>query len=560
MLNNKNSQLYRGSPWSSWLSLIPALSLLFHATKGWGQSTNNTTPTPLLPQEKLDIPGTIIVQKFEFIESTVFSEAELNKVTAEFIGKPVTFAQLLQAANKVTELYASKGYITSGAYIPSQETQSGIIKIQILEGSLSEIKVDVIKGRLNPDYVRSRLAVATRKPLNINRLQEALQLLQLNPLITSLDAELAAGIKPGTNTLEVKVEGARSFSSKFIIDNYRNPSVGSFERRVEISEGNLLGLGDGLSFAYSNTDGSNRFEGSYTLPVNPRNGTLSFDYQVTNNNIITPAFRDLNIEVDSREFGLTYRQPVIQRATPQFSQELVLSLGVARKENNSELLGVNFPLFPGADVNGETRISQLSFTQELLQRSRQSVLAARFEFNLGVGAFDATINNTQPDSQFFLWRGQMLYLRRLGEVTSKLETAPSLLLRSNIQLAADSLLSREQFSVGGQATVRGYRQDSLITDNGLFASIEGRLPMLQVPGVKGTLQVAPFIDFGTGWNTGRRNPNFNTLLGTGFGLLWQMGDNFTARVDWGIPLISTNFRGRTWQDNGVYFRLEYKPF
>lgn len=564
------------------LRLLPLLCLL-PFSPAWAQSINPVTPpppelpqpTPLPPvqkplqvpptaplpsEEMLNIPGTITVEKFEFVGSSVFSQAELSQVTAEFVGKSITFPQLLQAANKVTELYLKKGYITSGAYIPSQEIQSGTLKIQVLEGSLEEIKVNIVKGGLHPDYVRSRIALATSKPLNINRLQEALQLLQLNPVIESLDAELTAGTKPGTNSLQLKVKGAQTFRTKFNLNNNRNPSVGSFERGIEISKTNLLGLGDEFSFAYSNSDGSNRFEGSYTLPVNPRNGTVSFNYRISNNNIVEPPFNDLDIEVESREFEFTFRQPVLQTANSKRSQELALSLTAARRESHTSILGIDFPLFPGADANGETHVSQLSFTQEWLERSRQDVLAARSEFSVGIGAFDATINNKEPDSQFFLWRGQLLYLRRLGEATGNPRVASSLLFRSNVQLASDSLLSIQQFSLGGQATVRGYRQDAFLTDNGVSASVEARLPIAQVPEVQGSLQIAPFIDFGIGWNTNRNSPDPNTLVGVGFGLIWQMGDKFTARLDWGIPLVEIDSRDRTWQENGVYFRVDYKPF
>ncbi|KYC38052.1 hemolysin activation/secretion protein [Scytonema hofmannii PCC 7110] len=579
------------------IRLLPLL-LIFHNTpSAWAQSTNPTIPipleqtqpinpvtpippeqpqpTPLPPQEEplqippiappspdeiQNVPRMVTVEKFEFVGNTVFRQEELNQVTADFIGEPITFDQLLQAANKVTELYIKKGYITSGAYIPSQEIQSGTVKIQILEGSLEDIKVNIAKGRLNPNYVRSRIALATSKPLNVNRLQEALQLLQLNPLIESLDAELTAGTKPGTNSLEVTIQGAKTFSTEFRLDNNRNPAVGSLERGIEISEANLLGLGDRLSFAYSNTDGSNRFEGNYTLPINPRNGTLRFDYRISDNNIVEPPFKDADIEVDSREFELTFRQPIIQTATPQRSQEFALSFSAARRESSSSISGVDIPLFPGADDEGKTRISELNFAQEWLQRSRRDVLAARSEFSVGIGAFDATVNTNEPDSQFFLWRGQMLYLRRLGEANGKPGVSSNLLVRFNVQLAGDSLLSREQFSLGGQATVRGYRQDALLTDNGIFGSVEARLPILRVPEVEGTLQLTPFIDFGTGWNTNGGTPDPNTLLGVGFGLLWEMGDNFAARVDWGIPLIDINSKDRTLQENGVYFRLEYRPF
>lgn len=514
---------------------------------------------PPTPEEMLHIPGEIVVEKFNFVGSTVFSQDELSQATVDFVGKPITFAQLLQVANQVTELYIQQGYITSGAYIPSQAIQSGIVTIQIVEGSLEEIEVKILKGRLNPDYVRRRLAIATSKPLNIQSLQEALQLLQLNPLIESLSAELSAGIKPGTNSLAVEVIGAKTFATTLAINNNRNPSIGSFERGIELSEANLLGLGDEMIFTYTNTDGSNQFYGSYTLPVNPRNGTLRFRYQLSNNKIIESPFDELDIQVDYREFELSFRQPVITRATPESSQELALTLGLERKESDSSILGIDFPLSPGANDRGETRISKLNFVQEWLQRSRQDVLLTRSEFGLGINAFNSTINDEGPDSQFFLWRGQIFYLRLLGEARD----SPTLLLRSQLQLSRDSLLNIEKFSLGGYSTVRGYSQDTILSDNGFFASAEVRVPILQVPEVQGTLQIVPFIDFGTGWNVERNNLDNKTLAGLGLGFLWQMGDNFNARLDWGIPLINveyTNLGKKNLQQNGIYFQVEYKPF
>lgn len=515
---------------------------------------------PPTPEEVRDIRGTITVERFEFVGNSAFSQEELNKALAEYIGKPVVFAQLLQAANKITELYVQKGYITSGAYIPAQEIQTGVVKVQIVEGSLEAIEVNVTEGRLNPDYVRSRIKIATDKPLNVNRLQEALQLLQLDPLIDSLKAELSAGTKPGTNLLQVSVVGADTFNVRLDINNNRNPSVGSFERGVEISEANLFGLGDRISAGYYNTDGSDRVDASYSLPINSYNGTLDFRFQYTNNEIIEPPFDDFDIEVESRDFELTYRQPVLRRATSEVTQELALSLTAARRESDSSILGEDFPIFPGANEKGETRITELNFAQEWLQRSRQDVIAARSQFSLGIGAFDATVNDEEPDSRFFLWRGQFSYLRRLDMETDDPESSPTLLLRSDIQLSSVSLLSREQFSLGGQATVRGYRQDALLGDNGFLASAELRVPILRVPDIEGTLQIAPFIDFGKVWNSDRDNPDPSNLVGIGLGLLWQMGDNFTARLDWGIPLTDIDSSERTWQENGVYFQIQYSPF
>ena len=508
-------------------------------------------PQPITPPEALPekVPGTITVQKFEVVGSTVFSPERLAKVLAPFTQKPISFAQLFQARSAVTQLYIDEGYITSGAYIPPQKLSGGIIKIQVVEGRLEDIQVNGTK-RLNPNYVRSRIAVATSQPLNRNRLLEALQLLQLNPLIQNLSAELSAGSRLGESLLQIEVTEAKSYSMQLVADNGRVPSVGSFRRRLQLNEANFLGQGDGISFAYTNTDGSNALDASYALPLNPRNGTLSFSYGTTSSNVIEPPFDRIDINSDSRYYELTLRQPISQTPTEEFT----LGLTAARRESETSLLDIPFPLALGADEEGRTRISALRFFQEWTRRNSREVIAARSQFSVGIGALDATINETPPDSRFFAWQGQAQWVRLLAPDTL-------LLLRADVQLADRALVSLEQFSLGGIESIRGYRQDLLLTDNGAFASAEVRLPILRIPRLNGVLQLAPFVDVGTAWNSsGRADPDPNTLASVGLGLRWQQGDRFTARLDWGIPLVSVDSRERTWQENGVYFSVIYNPF
>ncbi|WP_338421896.1 ShlB/FhaC/HecB family hemolysin secretion/activation protein, partial [Nostoc flagelliforme] len=76
-------------------------------------------------------------------------------------------------------------------------------------------------------------------------------------------------------------------------------------------------------------------------------------------------------------------------------------------------------------------------------------------FSLGLGAFDATINQEAPDSRFFSWQGQAQWARLLARDTL-------MLLHLNTQLATTTLLPLEQFGAGGVDSVRGYRQDFLL--------------------------------------------------------------------------------------------------
>ncbi len=512
-----------------------------------------TPPTPPTSPSRPDIPGNITVERFEFVGNTAFSNQELAEVTQSFTGRAITFAELLQVEAAVSKKYTDAGYINSGAVIPANQTlapSGAVVKIQIIEGGLEDIKITGTR-RLNSSYVRSRLRIATSVPLNRDRLLEALQLLQLDPLIKNISAELSAGSRPELSLLEVRVQEADSFNTEFFADNGRTPSIGSFRRGVRINEGNLLGFGDSASFSYTNTDGSNAFDFSYTVPINPRNGTIRLAAGLDDTKVVEPPFDRIDITGDSRYYELSFRQPLILTPT----QEFALGVTASRQESATKLLGVEFPLSAGADDNGKTRISALRFFQEWTQRSPQEIFAVRSQFSFGLNIFDATINDDPPDSQFFSWRGQAQYVRLLAPETL-------LLLRSDAQLTTRTLVPLEQFGLGGLRSVRGYRQDVLLTDNAFFASAEVRLPIYRARKIGGVLQLAPFVDFGIGWNSsGGTVPGNNTLVSIGLGLQWQMGNQLSARLDYGIPLIDINSgEKRTLQEQGLYFSFSYSPF
>ncbi|MEZ2232623.1 ShlB/FhaC/HecB family hemolysin secretion/activation protein [Microcoleus sp.] len=511
------------------------------------------TPTPVEGEVRPDIPGTIRVDRFEFEGNTAFSDRELAELTKPFVGREITFAELIAVEAAVTQKYLAAGYLNSGAVIPANQTfprDGAVVKIQIVEGGVEEIAITGNR-RLNSNYLRSRLAIATGRPLNRDRLLEALQLLQLDPLIANISAELQAGSRPEKSRLEVRVKEADSFSGEVFADNNRSPSVGSFRRGVRINQANLLGLGDGLEVSYANTDGSNEINGSYTVPVNPRNGTIRLAVGAASTNIIEEPFDAAGIEGKSRTYELTYRQPILEKP----DRNLAVGVTLSRQESNTFLQGERFPLSQGANDRGKTRVSAVRFFQEYVQRSSNQVFAARSQFSIGTNLFGATSNNSGPDSRFLAWRGQAQYVRLLAPETL-------LIVRSDVQLADRPLLSLEQIGIGGVQSVRGYRQDLLLTDSGAIASAEVRIPIWRVPKVKGLLQVAPFIDLGVGWNHSgeKANPDSDKLLGAGVGLLWQMGDRFNARLDYGFPLINVGGGDRTFQEKGLYFRINYFAF
>ena len=501
------------------------------------EAPNGKSQTP-----GLDIPGTIVVTKFEVVGSTVFSQSKLTELLESYTNRPISFAELIQAQEAVTQLYIDQGYITTGTVIPPQTLKDGIVIIEVIEGSVEKIEVKGLK-RLPTSYITSRLKKATQAPLNQQQLLEALQLLQLNPLVDRLSAELSTGTSPGLNILTVEITQASALAASLRQDNQRVPSVGTDRRIVELSYANLFGFGDRFNARYYNTDGSNALDDlSYTIPVNSANGTLGFTYRLIDSEVIEEPFDDLDLESNFRQYSLTYRQPIVQ--TP--NRELALGLTGDRQTSDVNL----------SDdlIQGETRITALRFVQEYTQRSSQDVLGLRSQFSIGLEGSQTTLNGDEIDEEFYVWRGQAQYVRLLTQDTN-------LLLRSDLQLADRPLIPIEQFSLGGVNTVRGYRQDLLLSDNGFFASAELRTSIARIPKWQTTLQLTPFFDLGTAWN--RRDASViprKSLYSIGLGLRLEVGEIFNARIDYGIPLAELDVEKNTLQENGIYFHIEYKPF
>jgi hemolysin activation/secretion protein len=513
--------------------------------------TPSSPPATTLPN---DFSSKIVVKKFDITGSTVFSPSELQKITASLTNRPIGFNELLQAANQITELYAKNGYINSGAFIPGNQTfdaQGGTVKIEIIEGSVEDIVVTGTQ-RLNPKYIKSRVAIGASTPLKVDRLLESLRLLQLDPLIKNISTELATGREPSTSIVNLKVTENPTWRAGITAGNNRTPSVGELIAQANLSQSNLTGAGDGLVLSYGRSEASNIYDINYTLPINPRNGTLKFQYSRSNSRVVENPFDRLDINGTAQDISVGYRQPLLQTT----AQEFALGITIANRETNTGYLAsiignrVGYPS-PGADDNGVTRITAARLFQDYTLRDSQQVFAARSQLSFGVNTLDATVSPSSPNSNFVTWRGQGQYVRAL---------APNsiLLLKLEGQIADRPLVALEQLGIGGQDTVRGYRQDLLLGDNGLLASAEVRIPIFTPADSKQVLQIVPFVDFGVISNQAPNpNPKNDTIASGGIGLRYQNGDNFFAKLDYGVPFTSIDQPKRTGQEKGFHFSVGY---
>lgn len=492
-----------------------------------------------------NIPEKIIVKQFEVVGNSIFPGEEIDIILASYENRPLSLAELFQARSAITKLYTEQGYVNSGAYIPPQELDNGVVKIAVLEGTLEDIKITGNK-RLNTDYIRSRIERYSKAPVNVDELLEALQILRLDPLIENVSAELSAGINPGTSLLEVEIQEADNFKIRTQFDNQRSPTVGTNRRGAGLEHSNLLGFGDRITFDYINTEGSDNLDFSYGIPFNAKNGTIRMAYGFSGNDVIEEPFTPLDIETESEYFELGFRQPLINTT----NRELALGLNFSYQDSRTKVLDEPFPLSAGADEDGKTKISALRFFQEYVTRNEKQVWALRSQFSVGLDLFGATVNDDAPDSLFLAWRGQSQWIRRLDEDFL-------LVLRGDLQLSTTDLVPLEKFRIGGANSVRGYRQDFALGDSGLTAGAEMRIPLVRFRRFNGVLQLTPFVDLGTIWNREDVAIDTDFLAAIGLGLNFSAGNGFNARIDWGIPLVDVVTQGDSLQENGIHFSLNF---
>ena len=508
---------------------------------------------PTAPEAPLSTLERVYVRQFVFTGNTVFTAAELATVAAPYTGRAITAEELQEARRQLTLYYVERGYLNSGAIIPDQPVQDGVVRIQIIEGRLAEVNVTG-NTHLRAAYFQERLQPDAEEPLNLRELQERLQLLQQNPRLDRIQAELAPGVRPGESQLRLGVQEASPYEIGLAVANNNPPSVGSTRAYLYGLDRNLSGVGDSLMLSYGHSLESDTadWRASYDRPLNARDTTLQLWATQNETSVIEDRFDTLDIRSKLQTYGVTLTHPLYR--TPQ--RTLSLGLDVERRHSESYLLGIPFSFAPGEE-NGEATLAVTRLVQEWLDRSVDQVLAARSTFSFGLDVWGATAHDFEPDGQFIAWLGQLQWARRFGE------RGYQAILKSNMQLSDDPLLPMEKCALGGMDTVRGYPENTLVRDRCFMASLEFRAPVyrLPLPGVsrgpdEGQVQLAAFADYGYAKNKGQFDLEPNTIYSAGLGLRWDPGAKVHAALYWGHPFREVNTGDEGWLSSQIAFFIQ----
>jgi hemolysin activation/secretion protein len=156
-------------------------------------------PAPTIKQEPVrpalkpaDTPR-FVLKGFRVTGNTVFAESELIELVREYVGRDVGFAELEQAAVRISRYYHEHGYMAARAYIPAQTiTIDGMVEIAVIEGRIGKIELDN-KSRLRDSVARGYLDAFPGTPVTQPALERKMLLLDDLPGV----GEARATLRPG---------------------------------------------------------------------------------------------------------------------------------------------------------------------------------------------------------------------------------------------------------------------------------------------------------------------------------------------------------------------------
>jgi hemolysin activation/secretion protein len=480
----------------------------------------------------------------------VFSAQDLAPIVAPYEHRDLHAEDLEDLRVALTRHYVDAGYINSGAVIPEQSIAGGVLTVHIVEGTLTAVAI-AGAHHYRAGYLEDWFAPRAGAALNMNQLQERMQLALQDGALAQVNAELVPGDEPGQSTLKASVREGPRFAVDFGVANDRPVSVGEIGGTLALSSRNLFGDGEGLSANFGVTDGYTNYGAQAHVPVFGRRVALFGSFNRDHGSVVESALEELDItsRESSGEAGISVD------LVHSMAQALTISTSFTYSRTETFVLGIPFSFTPGVE-DGLSKVAAVRSAVDWTWRAARAVLAARAAIDVGVDAFDSTVHDDDlPDSQFVALKLQAQYVRQLTD-------ADQVLARMQLQLTPDGLLPAEKIAVGGMQTVRGYRENFLVRDNGGSGSLEYRRTLLRLPlpgvsreALDGALAGALFADFGAAHDHERGATT--SISSAGAGLRWAPSARCSVQVYKGFPLQHTERLGSGLQDHGVHFAVAY---
>ena len=468
--------------------------------------------TDLKKPEETAAKITFTLTKVETDPSEVLTEAELQNITASYVGKIVSLADLYAITGAINNLYNDKGYMVCKAYLPPQRIHDGVVQIKLLEGKTGLVTLQGLK-HTREKYVAARVPLKPGTVANTAALNKQLQRFNATNDV-QLRILVHAGKEPGTTDYEIAAyEPKQNQSVTLYLDNNGYETSGRFRQGLFYNIRSLTGMRDSLRLNYIRSEGTNMYGLGYSVPVSKLGTRLEFDYSGNTTKIIKGEAESLGIRGNSSAIGLAVRHPL--RVDQKRRDEVGLQF--LNQKSKTKWRSIDY----WTEDKRNTFIPYISFTHY----GNSSILYHKHSFPI-TNFKNTAAGSGENNSNYVSYQLNMLYQKmyKHGQMFSA---------RLDGQLADDkNRSSADRFYLGGTNSVRGYEESFGVGGNkGVTVGLTYQLPLNK----KQSLHAFTFFDYGWISNNVDLNTSSYSAYSTGLGLSASI-KNVYASMTLGIPL------------------------
>ena len=436
----------------------------------------------VMPPARAAAPSTAAATspKFDIWEFLVLGNHVLPQTTVEatvypFLGSNRDLGTVKQAAAALAEVYKKAGYGAVFVDIPEQEVTQGVVRLRVTEGDLESVRTRGARY-FSDRQIRAALpALKNGQTPLLTALQTQLAALNSQTADRQVTPVLKAGSQPGTVDVDLDVKDHLPLHGSVSYDDRHTADTTPNRLTASLAYTNLWQRLDSISLLYqtapADRENATVESATYMGHVPDATGLAAFSYTHTSSNVL--ALGTLGVLGKGNIYGLHWLQPL--PATSVLTQSF--NAGGDYKSVRTDV----FPDAPTSSSAGSSSASAAPVTAPVRYINWSAdyegtwrLPTRTFTTSLGVNfGVNGLVNQTQEfNTARYNASPDYLYLRFSGGAIQKLPADFAILGRVTGQWADSPLVNNEQFSLGGEDTVRGYLEAETLGDSGVAGTVE----------------------------------------------------------------------------------------
>jgi hemolysin activation/secretion protein len=455
-------------------------------------------PRLIEPPFTLEDNAKLLVRSIQVDGQNLIAETELRAILAPYESRTLTLAEIYEAAEKVTTLYRSRGYLVAKAYVPAQDARKGVLRFKIVVGKYGAVTLKN-ESLVRDDFLRGVIdqALAASPFIHQDELERAMLLTSDLPGAAMPRVAIGRGQQPETSDLAFNVPEARRVDGYLTADNFGSPYLGRDQLSGGVNLNSPLGIGDRLSAFGIVTDDEHLLSGviSYSAPLGHaglRGEIVAYRTTYTLGGI----YQSLDGSGTADAIGAALSYPLLRRR----DDNIYISSGYIHKKLNDNILGVSI-----ADRNMD--VGTVGITRDTVGAFAGLSLVMRTTLSFSGGTVDfpdpaqRALNIAGVDTVGDFAKLDLIFNATLG-FTEKLSLTANVRAQKSL---SGNLDSSEQLDLTGDLGVRSY-DVGLAGDSGYVFTPELKYALPDIPRYRHS--VGLFTDVGAAW---LENPAFTTL-------------------------------------------------